>query len=74
MSGACVELQGIGKVYPMGEVKVPALHAVSLKIEAGEFVAIMGASGSGKSTLMKIIGCLDRPSAGRYLLGGCDVA
>jgi len=74
MSGAFVELQGIGKIYPMGEVKVAALHAVSLTIEAGEFVAIMGASGSGKSTLMNILGCLDRPSAGRYLLGGRDVA
>ncbi len=74
MSTAVVDLQGIDKIYPMGEVEVAAPHAVSLTIEAGEFVAIMGASGSGKSTLMNIIGCLDRPSAGRYLLGGRDVA
>lgn len=74
MSGAFVELQGIDKVYPMGEVAVVALRKLSLTIEAGEFIAIMGASGSGKSTLMNIIGCLDRPSDGRYLLEGRDVA
>jgi len=71
---ALLELQGITKVYRMGDVDVPALKGVSLTVEKGDFVAIMGASGSGKSTLMNIIGCLDRPSAGRYLLDGRDVS
>lgn len=70
-----IETQALSKVYHPGtQAEVVALNAVDLKIAAGEFVAIMGASGSGKSTLMNLIGCLDKPSAGRYLCDGIDVA
>jgi putative ABC transport system ATP-binding protein len=71
---AVIQLEGVSKVYESGELAVRALDEVSLRIEAGEFVALMGASGSGKSTLMNILGCLDRPTDGRYLLHGTDVS
>ena len=71
---AVIKLEDIHKTYHTGEVDVHAVRGVSIDIEKGEFVAVMGASGSGKSTLMNIIGCLDRPSSGRYFLDGTDVS
>src|SRR5713226_1116716 len=71
---AVIKLEEVHKVYHTGEVDVHAVRGVSLEVGAGEFAAIMGASGSGKSTLMNIIGCLDRPTRGRYLLDGTDVS
>lgn len=68
-----IQLNNITKVYVMGETEVHALRGVSLTINQGEMVAIMGPSGSGKSTLMNIIGCLDRPTSGEYLLEGVNV-
>ncbi len=68
-----IELENVTKVYQMGKVEVPALRGITLNIERGEMVAIIGASGSGKSTLMNIIGCLDKPTLGTYLLEGSDV-
>ena len=71
---ALVELRGVGKAYPRGTVEVTALREVSLSIAAGESVAVMGPSGSGKSTLLGILGCLDRPTRGEYLLDGREVS
>jgi putative ABC transport system ATP-binding protein len=68
-----IELDNVSKTYWTGEIAVGALRGVSLGIERGDLVAIMGSSGSGKSTLMNIIGCLDEPTGGRYLLDGIDV-
>jgi putative ABC transport system ATP-binding protein len=69
-----IQLADITKAYQMGRVEVPVLHGVDLVIDDGEMVAIMGPSGSGKSTLMNILGCLDIPTSGRYLLDGADVS
>ena len=71
---ALLELDAVTKTYHLGDVPVQVLYGVSLRVEPGESAAIMGASGSGKSTLMNILGCLDRPSSGRYLLDGRDVS
>ena len=68
-----IELENVAKIYQMGKVEVPALRGITLNIERGEMLAIIGASGSGKSTLMNIIGCLDKPTLGTYLLEGSDV-
>ncbi len=75
-NGAVAELLGIGKAYfkPDGSILVEALRAIDLRIEPGQYLAIMGASGSGKSTLMNILGCLDHPTEGSYRLGGRDVS
>jgi ABC-type antimicrobial peptide transport system, ATPase component len=73
-NGALVRLIDLHKVYRTGEMEVPAVRGVSLEIKRGEFVALMGASGSGKSTLMNILGCLDRPTTGHYILNGADVS
>jgi putative ABC transport system ATP-binding protein len=69
-----IQLESITKTYQMGKVQVPVLHGLDLVIHDGEMVAIMGPSGSGKSTLMNILGCLDIPTSGRYLLDGSDVS
>jgi putative ABC transport system ATP-binding protein len=74
MNEHLIKVQNLTKVYGSGEVAVIALDEVSAHIDEGEFVAIMGHSGSGKSTLMNILGCLDRPTGGRYWLGGEDVS
>ena len=74
MSDPVIQIEGVTRTYHVGDIDVHALAGVDFTVERGEFVAIMGSSGSGKSTLMSILGCLDRPSTGRYLLDGIDVA
>ena len=69
-----LELENITKIYKAGQTEVPALQGISCRIESGEMVSIIGPSGSGKSTLMNIIGCLDRPTSGRYRLDGTEVS
>ena len=69
-----IEINDVKKIYQMGEMQVPALNGVSMQIDEGEMVAITGPSGSGKSTLMNVIGCLDTPTSGSYILDGVDVS
>jgi len=71
---AVIDLEGVIRIYHVGDIEVQALAGVDLRIESGEFVALMGASGPGKSTMLNILGCLDRPSSGRYRFEGVDVA
>ena len=74
MAESVIALYGVTKVYQTGDVELRALDGVSIDVAAGEFIAVMGSSGSGKSTLMNIVGCLDRPTSGSYVLGGQHVS
>ncbi len=74
MAEPLIRLANVEKVYRMGDVEVKALRGVTLDIDGGDFVAVMGSSGSGKSTMMNILGCLDRPTRGRYVLAGREVS
>ena len=74
MNQTVIDIQGITKTYVNGKLSVPVLHGIDLVVNKGEFVSIMGPSGSGKSTFMNILGCLDRPTTGSYLLNGDEVA
>jgi putative ABC transport system ATP-binding protein len=74
MAEPLIRLQDVTRIYRMGDVEVRALAGVTLDLAAGEFTAIMGASGSGKSTMMNLLGCLDRPTSGRYLLEGREIS
>ena len=73
-SATIIRIERLEKTYQLGEIEVRALRGVDLEIAAGAYVAIMGPSGSGKSTMLNILGCLDRPTAGHYFLGGEDVS
>ncbi len=73
MATAVIELRAVSKTYRLGDMRVEALKGIDLSIDSGEFLAVMGPSGSGKSTLMNILGCLDRPSSGSYLLDGEEI-
>ena len=74
MSEFVIEAFDLTKVYMMGDIEVRALDGVSFKVQRGEVISIMGPSGSGKSTLMNLIGCLDRPTSGRYVLDGEEIS
>ncbi len=74
MAELVIDVRNLARIYRVGDMEVPALNGVSLRIERGEFVAIMGSSGSGKSTLMNMLGCLDRPTSGKYLFEGVEVS